>query len=187
MIMLRLWFHLSDTGARNGLGPRLGFVALGEDFFMTPDGVQDGRVVPVTHQAPDLHEREVQLHTQAVAGLVAEVDEGHRPALAAEGPHGHLVLLGYLIQDLARGRLGGRLWGRRGLNGDWRRTVEGIGVGRRGRLRVYEPDGGLFLYTVIQPGADGLVVCVEFLKRHHFPSPNALTMMVSMSELKRSR
>lgn len=190
MIMLRLWFHLSDTGARNGLGPRLGFVALGEDFFMTPDGVQDGRVVPVPHQAPDLHEREAQLRAQAVAGLVAQVDEGHRPALAAEGPHGHLVLLGYLHEDLARGRLGGRLWGLDGdlnRNGDWRRTVEGIGVRRRGRLRVYEPDCGLLFYTAVKTGADGLVVCVEFLKRHHFPSPNALTMMVSMSALKRSR
>jgi hypothetical protein len=171
MIMLRLWFHLSDTGARNGLGPRLGFIALGEDFFMTPDGVQDGRVVPVSHQAPDLHEREVQLHAQAVAGLVPKVDEGHRPALAAEGPHGHLVLFGYLHKDLTRGRLGGRRRGRRGLDGNWRRTVEGVGVWRRGGFRVNEPDSGLLLYAAIQTGSDGLVVRVKFLKRHHFFLP----------------
>ena len=174
MIMLRLWFHLSDTGVRNALGPRLGLVALGEDFFMTPDGVQDGRVVPVPHQAPDLHEREAQLRAQAVAGLVAEVDEGHRPALAAEGHHGHLVLLGYLIQDPASRRLSGRRRGRRGrrgLDGDWRRTVEGVGVGRRGGLGVYEPDGSFFLGGLVQTGPDGLVVCVEFFKRHHFVPP----------------
>ena len=87
---------------------------------MAPDGVQDGRVVPVPHQAPYLHEREAQLRTQAVTGLVAQVDEGHRPALAAEGRHGHLVLLGYLHEDFPRRRLSGRRGGRR--------TVEGVGV-----------------------------------------------------------
>ena len=55
MIMVRLWFHLSDTGARNArLGPRLGFVALGEDFFVLADGMQHGRVVLMPHEAPDL-------------------------------------------------------------------------------------------------------------------------------------
>ena len=190
MIMVRLWFHLSDTGARNALGPRFGFVTLGEDFFISIDGVHHRRVVPVPHQAPNLLEREAQFFAEAVAGLLAALDELHRPALAAEGREGHSVLFGNLTQYLAGRRLSGL---RRGLdgglnrNGDWRRTVEGVGVRRRGGLRVYEPDCGLLLYTVIQPGPDGLVVCVEFLKRHHFPSPNALTMMVSMSALKRSR
>ena len=140
---------------------------------MAPDGVQDGRVVPVPHQAPYLHERETQLRAQAVAGLVAQVDKWHRPALAAEGPHGHLVLLGYLHEDFSRGRLGGRLWG---LGGHFnrrggRRTVEGVGVGRRGGFGVDEADGGLPLGGLVQPGPDGLVVRVEFFKRHHLISP----------------
>ena len=172
MIMLRLWFHLSDTGVRNALGPRLGLVALGEDFFVPADGVQHGGVVPISHQAPNLHEREAQLRAQAVAGLVAQVDEGHLAAGAAKGPHGHLVLLGHLIQDPAGGRLSGS---RRGLGvgcgGNWRWGVNRIWVGRRGRLRVYEPDGSFFLGGLVQTGPDGLVVCVEFFKRHHFVPP----------------
>ena len=174
MIMVRLRFNLSDAGARNALGPRLGLVALGEDFFVPADGVQHGGVVPISHQAPNLHEREAQLRAQAVAGLVAKIDERHLAAGAAKGRHGHFVLVGHLIQDPARGRLSGRLSGLGGglnCNGDWRRTIKRVGVGAGRGLWVNEPDGGLFLGGLVQTGPDGLVVCVEFFKRHHFVPP----------------
>ena len=129
MIILRLWFHLGDTGVRNTRLPRLGLVTLDEDFFMALDRVHDRRVVPVPHQAPDLLEREAQLSAEAVAGLVAQVDEGHRPALAAEGRHGHVMLLSYLIQYPAGRRLNGRLRGLGvGCGSYWRRGVKWVGI-----------------------------------------------------------
>ena len=171
MIILRLWFHLSDTGARNGLGPRLGFVTLDEDFFMHLDGVHHRRVVPVPHQAPDLLERKIQLRAEAVAGLVAKADEARLPFLAAEGRDGHVVLFRHLHEDLAGGRLGGRRRGRRGLDGNWRWAVERVRVRplqAHERANVY---GRLLDWRIVQPGADGLVVCVKFFKRHHFVPP----------------
>lgn len=132
--------------------PFLGLVTLDKDFFMPIDRVHHSCVIPISHQAPDLLQREAQLSAQTVARLVAEVDEGHRPAGAAEGRHGHVVLLGHLRHDLTSGRLSGS---RRGFDGDlnhdgnWRRTVEGVRVGRRGGLGVNETDGGLPLYAAI--------------------------------------
>ena len=129
MIILRLWFHLGDTGVRNTRLPRLGLVTLDEDFFMPLDRVHDRRVVPVPHQAPDLLEREAQLRAEAVTGLVSQIDEGHRPALAAEGRHGHVMLVGYLVQYPAGWRLSGRLKGAGvGCGCNWRWGVERVGI-----------------------------------------------------------
>ena len=129
MIILRLWFHLGDTGVRNTRLPRLGLVTLDEDFFMPADGVQNGRVVPVAHQAPDLAQGKAQLHAEAVAGLMAEVYEGHLPALTAEGRHGHVMFIGYLVQYPAGRRLSGRLKGAGvGCGCNWRWGVERVGI-----------------------------------------------------------
>ncbi len=111
---------------------------------MTPDGIHHCRVVPVSHQSPDLLKREVQFHTQSVACFMAQVDEGHRPALAAEGCHWHIMLIGYLCHDPPGGRFSGHfrgLCGRR--SGGWQ--IKWIWVGARRILWVDQANRRNFL------------------------------------------